>query len=332
MSVEGWPLKAIVGPARSGTTWAGSLVDSSPDSIYRFEPFSRLSAVDAEMKHWFTRLRNQQVTEADLQRIYALLCPANPLTNKAPFFGQKSYPLRTFGRRQLWPLARLFPPARMLYSAAFSPPSGPPIVFKEVTFINPLQNLLERTSVPVVYLVRHPCATVLSTVSGPVEGTIFRRQRRLRELLLEHAPVYAERFAHVLDSPDMVCRNALLWLFEVATCVSLVRSSPRGLVMTHEQLADDAYTHAQALFAHLDITYGEHTVSFIDSLYDVNAGGRRSPRRTGWGKKYYSVYRNPREQKDSWKAKMPLEDRAKVEEIVQGDAAIEYCAALGQWW
>ena len=102
--------------------------------------------------------------------------------------------------------------------------------------------------------------------------------------------------------------------------------------MTHEQLADDAYTHAQALFAHLEIAYGEHTVRFIDRLYDVNADGRRGPQRTGWGKKYYSVYRNPREQKDSWKRKMPREDRAKVEEIVQGDAAIEYCAALGQWW
>lgn len=332
MSVNRWPLKAIIGPARSGTTWAGSLVDSSPDVIYRFEPFSRLSAVDAEIQNWFMRLRNQQVTDADLRNIYSSLCPADPLTNKAPFFGEKSYPLRTFGRRQMWPVARLLPPARKLYSAAYSPIPGPPMVFKEVTFINPLRNLIERTSVPVVYLVRHPCATVLSTMSGPVEGSIFRRQRRLRELVLEHAPAYADRFAHVLESTDVVRRNALLWLFEVATCVALVRSSPRGMVMTHEQLADDAYTHAQALFAHLEITYGEHTVRFIDRLYHVSADGRQEPRRTGWGSKYYSVYRNPREQKDAWKKKMSGEDRAKVEEIVQGDAAIEYCAALGHWW
>ncbi len=81
----------------------------------------------------------------------------------------------------------------------------------------------------------------------------------------------------------MVLRNALLWLLEVDTCVTLVRSSPRGMVMTHEQLADDAYTHAQALFSHLEITDGEHTASFIDRLYHVSVGGPRGPRRTGMG-------------------------------------------------
>jgi hypothetical protein len=332
MSVNRWPLKAIVGPARSGTTWAGSLVDSSPDVIYRFEPFSRLHAVDPEVKHWLTRLRNQQVTESDLPPIYSSLCRANALTNKAPFFERKSYSLRTFGRRQMWPVARLIPPVRTLYSAAYSPRPGPPLVFKEVTFIYPLRNVIERTSVPVVYLVRHPCATVLSAMNAPVETTIFRRQLRLRELLLEHAPALADRFANVLESTDVVRRNALLWLMEVEQCVRLVRGSPRGMVMTHEQLADDAYAHAQALFAHLEIAYGQQTIDYIDRLYHVSASGRRGPKRTGWGNKYYSVYRNPREEKDAWKRKLSSEDRAKVETIVQGHEAIEYCAALGQWW
>jgi hypothetical protein len=307
-------------------------VDSSPDVIYRFEPFSRLSVVDAEAKHWFMRLRNQQVTDSDVRQIYSLLCRADALTNKAPFFEHKSYPLRTFGRRQMWPVARLFPPARKLYSAAYSPRPGPSLVFKEVTFIHPLRNLIQRTSLPIVYLVRHPCATVLSTMNAPAETSIFRRQLRLRELLLEHAPTLIDRFTDVLESSDVVRRNAVLWLCEVAQCVALVRGSPRGMVMTYEQLADDAYTHAQALFAHLGITYGDQTIKYIDKLYHVSASGSGGPRRTGWGMKYYSVYRNPREQKDSWKKKMSPENRAKVEEIVQGDAAIEYCATLGQWW
>jgi len=332
VSTNLWPLKAIVGPARSGTTWAGSLVDSSPDVIYRFEPFSRLSSIDAGVQRCFTRLKNQQVTDDDLPDIYSALRPADPLTNKAPFFKGKSYRLRTFGRRQMWPIARLLGPARELYRAAYSPPPGPPIVFKEVTFIKPLRSLIERTSVPVVYLVRHPCATVLSTVSGPPDSSIFRRQRRLRELIREHAPAYADRFGHLLETTDVIVRNALLWLLEVETCVTLVRSSPRGMVLTHEQLAHDAYTHAQSVFSHLGITYGKHTSGFIDRLYNVGTGGRRGPRRTGWGSRYYSVDRNPREEKDSWKRKMPREDQAKVQQLVQGVAAIEYCAALGQWW
>jgi len=325
-------LKAIVGPARSGTTWAGTLVDSSPDVIYRFEPFHRLSAVSPEIRRWFEKLKNQAVGEADLPRIYSLLCPAHPLTNKAPFFRQKSYSLRTLGRRQMWPLARLLPPARKLYTVAYSPRPGPSLVFKEVVFVEPLRNLLERTTVPVVYLVRHPCATVLSSTTGQMRGGMPPRVRQLREILLEHAPALAERFPDIVAGSDIIRQTALLWRFEVETCLTLVRRSTQGMVMTYEQLTDDAQMHAKTLFAHLGITYGEQTERFIEALYQLRSGSRLGPRRTGWGDQYFSVYRNPREQKDSWKKKMSPEDRRKVEAIVQGVPMIEDCATLGQWW
>lgn len=332
MNTNTCQLKAIVGPGRSGTTWAGSLVDSSPDVIYRFEPFHRLSAVDPEIRSFFERLKKQTVGDADLPRIYSLLCQAHPLTNKAPFFCEKSYSLRTFGRDQLWPLARLMAPARKIYSIMYSPRPGPPLVFKEVTFIKPLRNLLERTAIPVVYLVRHPCATVLSSITGQLRHGMPPRVRQLREILLENAPALAESFPDIVEGTDVLRRTALLWRFEVETCVTLVRGSMRGIVMTYEQLADDAYRHVKTLFGHLGIAYGEQTQRFIDALYQLHGASRLGPRRTGWGDKYFSVYRNPREQKDSWKMKMSVEDRRKVEAIVQGSPAIEECAALGEWW
>ena len=325
-------LKAIIGPGRSGTTWAGSLVDSCPDVIYRFEPFHRLSAVNPEVRQWFEKLKKQAVTEGDLARIYALFRPAHPLTNKAPFFDEKSYSLRTTGRSQLWPLARMLRPAKWLYKTAYSPRPGPPLVFKEVTFIKPLRNLLEQTAIPVVYLVRHPCATVLSSISGPKQGGRPPRVGQLREILQANEPALANRFADVVEGSDIIQRTALLWRFEVETCVSLVRRSARGLVMTYEQLADDTHAEARAMFAHLGIPYGEQTEQFIDSLYGLNAGRQGKPRRTGWGDKHFSVYRNPREQKESWKEKISPDDRRKIEEIAQGGPAIEACAALGRWW
>src|SRR5688572_5625707 len=98
-----FPLGAIIGPARSGTTWAGALVDSSPVVIYRFEPFHRLAKRDAGVSEWFRRLKEQTVRESDLPAIYQALYPAHPLTNKAPFFNDKSYPVRSMGKRQMWP-------------------------------------------------------------------------------------------------------------------------------------------------------------------------------------------------------------------------------------
>lgn len=324
-------LKAIIGPGRSGTTWAGSLVDSCPEVIYRFEPFHRLSAVNPEVRQWFDKLKQQAVAEGDLARIYALFYPAHPLTNKAPFFDDKSYALRKRGRSQLWPLARMARPARWLYRAAYSPRPGPPLVFKEVTFIKPLRNLLERTSIPVVYLVRHPCATVLSSMTGQMRNGMPPRVGQLREILLEHAPAFAERFRDIVEGTDILQRTTLLWRFEVETCVTLVRQSSHGIVMTYEQLADDAYTHVKTLFRHFGLTYGEQTQRFIDDLYQLHGGSRLAPRRTGWGSKYFSVFRNPREQKNSWMKMMSAEDRRKVDEIVRDSPVIEECAALGKW-
>jgi hypothetical protein len=326
------PLKAIVGPPRSGTTWAGALVDSSPEVIYRFEPFHRLAKSKPKVGEWLNKLKSQDVREGDLRALYSLLCPAHPFTNKAPFFEQKSYPLRTFGRRQLWPLAWLIEPVSALYRLAYSPGQGPPLVFKEVTFVRPLRNLVERTSIPVVYLVRHPCATVFSAINAPHGSPLASTHLRLRQVLNKNAPEFLDRYREVIDGTDVVSQHSLMWLYQVESCVTVLRRSKTGMVITYEQLVDDAYSHGQTLFRHLGIGFGDETRRFIDGLYGMASRGTRVPRRTGWGAAYYSIYRNPRESRDIWKSKMATADRKKVESIVHGNPAVEHCATLGGWW
>jgi hypothetical protein len=324
-------LAAIVGPNRSGTTWAGTLVDSSPDVIYRFEPFHRLSAQSKEAALWFERLKNQDVGESDLPDIYRLLCRANPLTNKAPFFRHKSYPLTTRGRELLWPLARMITPAQALYARAYSPRPGPPLVFKEVTFIKPLRNLLTRTTIPVVYLVRHPVATVLSIVRAPQNGTMASRHRKLERWLREHSPDLLERFGDIARGSDAISRTALLWRAEVETCVAMALRSERSLVMTYEELASDPMMHARRIFEHFGLVFGQETAGYIESLQRVN-NPEGAVARTGWGRRYYSIHRNPAAQKDSWRKSAPAEDCRRIEAVVQGSPAIERCAAMGAWW
>jgi hypothetical protein len=329
---ETHPLGAIVGPARSGTTWVGALVDSCPQVIYRFEPFHRLAAVNQAVGVWMAKLKNQEVADADVPAIYSALRPAHPLTDKAPFFPHKAYPLRTFGKRQLWPLARLVAPVSSIYRAAYSPAAGPPLIFKEVTFVRQLRNLLERTSVPVVYLVRHPCATVLSGMNAPKGGSIASEHLRLRDALRKNAPDMLERYGSVIDGTDLVSQRALMWLYEVETCVALVQKSRHGMIMTYEQLVDDAYLHGEALLRHFGLEIGAPTRRFIDGLYGIDSHGSGKPQRTGWGSAYYSVYRNPGDLKDMWKSKMTAGDRVKVEKVVRDRPAVEYCASLGCWW
>lgn len=307
-------------------------MDSCPDVIYRFEPFHRLAPVEPAFRVWLERLKRQEIGEGDVPDLYSLLGRAHPLTNKPPFFPGKSYPLRTLGRRQAWPLARAFRPAGRLYEAIYSPQSGPPIIFKEVTFLAATRNLVERTSVPVVYLVRHPCATVLSEIAGQRRGNMpSARQRNLRRILEENAPALAERYSDVLSCEDPLRREALLWRFEVESCVPLVRQSPRGLVLTYEQLAVDTHEAARKLLAHFGLRWSEQTAKFIDDLLSIGSNAKAGPRRTGWGDRYFSIYRNPRNEKDAWKSRISGEDRRKVESIVAGSEAVDYCAALGRW-
>lgn len=322
---------ALVGPGRSGTTWAGTLIDSSPEVIYRFEPFHRMAPINSDYRRWMQRLKQQEVHQEELPQVYSLLARAHPLTNKEPFF-PKSYRQFTLGRPQMWPIARAFAPAARAYGAAYSPPLGPPVVFKEVTFIRQLQNLLEKTDVPVIYLVRHPCATVLSEVHGQLQGKMpSGRQQRLKEFVLEHSPDLAGRYAEICDGSDMVQRTALLWRCEIESCLRLVQGSQNGLLLTYEQLADDAFTHTKTMFAHLGVQYSDQTTQFIDALYGLNDKSRDTPKRTGWGDSYYSVYRNPREQKDAWKMRISPDERRKIEAIVGESAAVSHCAALGGW-
>jgi hypothetical protein len=326
------PIRAIIGPGRSGTTWAGSIINSCPDVIYRFEPFHRMAVRHPEFRDWFERFKNQKVGESDLPRLYELLRVADPLVDKAPFFSGKSYPVRQQGREQLWPLARLIPPAGWLYRRMYTPPAGPPVVFKEVTFIKPIRNLIERTSVPVVYLVRHPCATVLSEIRGQGHERNPARQRRLRELLLEHAPEYVELFPDVVAGSDVASRTALLWRCEVEACANVIRSSARGMLLTYEQLAADAYRQSERMFGHLGLEFGDATRRYLDELHGERTAASKGRRRTGWGRKYFSVYRNPKEEKDSWKRRITVDEQRKIEAIVRGSPAIEHLASLGGWW
>lgn len=284
------------------------------------------------MREWFGRLKRGDINSEDVPKLYEALRVADPLVNKAPFFSAKSYPGHTACRRQLWPLARVFPPARWAYRNLFTPAAGPPLVFKEVTFINPLRSLLERTSIPILYLVRHPCATVLSEVRGQGRERRPARQRRLHELLREHAPWLGQQFPHVVSGSDPVQRTALLWRCEVELCAALVRESSHGLLMTYEELAGDAYNNSARMFAHFGIAFTPQTKDYLDALHREERGRVKGPRRTGWGKAYFSVYRNPKSEVDSWKQRITADEQQKIEQIVQGSPVIEHLAALGKWW
>lgn len=325
-------LGALIGPGRSGTTWAGALLNSNPHVLYRFEPFNRMEKVVPEFREWLRRLKSHEITQDELPSLIKLLTRSHPLIDKEPFFS-KSFRQAQFGRRHLWLTARLAPSLARLYQTLYTPAVTSHLLFKEVTFVKPMQALLRFTNVPVVYLVRHPCATVMSDVHGQRSGKMpSGRQQNLHQILLDHDPSLAERFPEVWQGSDVVERTALLWRCEVEACLREdLRHPGRMMLVTYEQLADDAFSWSRAMLGHFNVPFDAQTDRFIEQLYNESGDSRTGPRRTGWGDSYFSVFRNPRLQKDAWKARINPVDRQKIERVMEGSSLIQRCAVLGKW-
>lgn len=332
MQAAGDYVKAIVGPARSGTTWIGTVINSHPDVVYRFEPFNRLRHCDSKISELSYALKSGKITESQAIEIHTALLKAHPLSDKPPFFNQKSYPLFSVGKNKAWVLSRLLSSFSGLYKVAYSPRKLVPVIFKEVTFVEQFNALLKNTSVPVVYVVRHPCATVLSDFKGQIKQKMpTGRQTVLKTLLKRHSPDLFEQYKNRLEKLTQIEKTALLWRIEVESCVSAAKHSSQGLVISYERFAEDAYTYANQIFEHFGLDFAQETGQFLDRIYSINSPADIPHRSREWGNKFFTIYRNPKTQKDAWKATISSEDRKKIEAIVTDSEVFDFCAALSGW-
>jgi hypothetical protein len=128
---------AIHSVPRSGSTWLGSIFDSSPSTSYRFQPlFSH------QFKDFLTPLSSEQAIDSFFDKIHK--------TND-DFILQKN------GKKQ-----GLVPD--------FEKKEITHVVYKEVRYHNILENLLETSSeIKVIGLIRNPFATVNSWLRAPKE-------------------------------------------------------------------------------------------------------------------------------------------------------------------
>lgn len=122
---------------RSGSTWLGSIFDSSPNTSYRFQPlFSH------QFKSFLTPLSSQPVIDSFFEKIHK--------TND-DFILQKN------GKDQ--GLVPDFEKEQLTH-----------VVYKEVRYHHILKNLIETSSeIKVIGLVRNPFATVNSWLKAPKE-------------------------------------------------------------------------------------------------------------------------------------------------------------------
>jgi hypothetical protein len=323
------PINMIIGAGRSGTTWLGSIINTHPEVSYRFEPFHRLQGEIPGIENFVDVLTDPELTDDALRQVYDALVKADPLTKKPPFFKKNNSP--NSGVQLTWFLSRIFRPAKIVYSSFYTPSNTSPLVIKEVSFEMYMKNLLANTSMPITYLVRHPCGNILSELRGQQTGNMSaHRQKYLGKLMKGHDPLLYERYGQSIDHMSPLEKTAWIWRISLEMGVEAIQSTKKGLLITYEQLCDDPYEYAKQVFHNFGLTYPQEAEQFIDQLYSTENEAKPT-RHKDLMNGFFTVYRNPEKQKNAWKAKITREEQTIIENIVWPSPAFEYCAALGRW-
>ena len=128
---------AIHGPPRSGTSWLGSLFDSSPTTIYRFQPLFSYN-----LKGYL----NEKSSKNAIENFYDLLMLQDDFTNQIKQKNEGSYPV------------------------FFKNNSPSSIVYKETRYHYILENLIDKcNAIKVIGIIRNPIETINSFLNAPKE-------------------------------------------------------------------------------------------------------------------------------------------------------------------
>ncbi len=318
---------AIFSTGRAGSTWLGSILDTHPDVVYRFEPLSRLRH-DPAVQGLRDRISKEAPSPDVFGALQRTLAPAHPLTCKPPFFPKRA--TRSTGRSTLWLASRVVAPLRPLYRVLYSPTGPVTLVFKEVG-LNRLLLPLVRSGLRSIYLIRHPGAVVASNLRGQSAGLMPTGRRAvLSDLLERHDAELAGLWGPRLATASPAVLEALLWRIEVEEALSAIEGAQHVKLVVYEDLCLRPDEIAQDLFAHFGLEPSAQTSSLLEEMRSTTLRARRARGERGTNA-YFSVFRDSREAVDRWKKDLTAEEVRAVFEAVAGSKAYVAGAEIGGW-
>ncbi|ACK64575.1 hypothetical protein PCC8801_0479 [Rippkaea orientalis PCC 8801] len=324
-------LGAIFGTGRSGSTWLGAIINSHPDVAYRFEPFHRLQRKNQEIAKVINHLKSGLISEQGVLEIYDLLLPAYPEIEKPPFF-PKNFALGIGkGQNLLWPLSRKINIFNHLFKQLYTPRQKPLLIFKEVGYIEVPKILVQQTTIPIVYMMRHPCAVISSVIKGQNQSIMSTgRIPVLGNLLQKYEPNLAEKYHHELDNMTIYEKQALLWFIEVEQSFLSFQGYANGLVIFYEELVNNTLPMAEKVLTHFGLSLDQQVTEFIEESI-------KPPSSKAWFKEfgirnnYFTVYRDSKKGLDKWKNDILPEEQKKIFNIVKDSQAFQWGVDLGLW-
>lgn len=317
----------IFGTGRSGSTWLGSILNSQPEVVYRFEPFHRLRD-RSELIGAITRGESEDLSDEVLRQVYSILIQADPAIEKPPFFHKDNIKP---GRDLLWPVARKLGIASRLFSHLYTPRGNPSLVFKEVDLESMMANMLHHTAIPVVYLIRHPFGVISSLLEGQAKNLMGKgRMRILESLMRNHDPALADRYADKLAGLSPAQLNALLWRIDVEKAWLCMRENQQGQLLYYEDLCKNTEERVREVFRHFEIEFVDQVEEFISKSTGSNLNSPAGLNELTQNS-YFSVFRDPVESMNKWKDKLEKNDRDEIMGIFAESEIIELYFSQGYW-
>lgn len=211
---------SIFGVPRSGTSWLGQLFNSSPNVAYRYQPL---------FSYAFKDYLNINSNSEHIEKFHTELLKSND-----PFLLQIK---NVSGKTEVY----------------FEKDEITHLVWKEVRYLNLIENLLLKSNIKIIGIIRNPFAVMNSWFNAPKEfDSSWNKESEL--MLAEKKNASHEENFYGLYKWIETYKN-----FEI-----LSKKYPERLIITYyEDLVNSIDSELKKLFEFAKLDFGQQTVDFI---------------------------------------------------------------------
>jgi len=310
LAPRGDNLLMIIGAPRSGTTWIAKLFDSHPDVCYRHEPDtilrdSELPVLCSSADFERYRIRAQGYLES-LAEVRTLKSAGSlPLFSKKyrTRSGNLQHALIVHGVRSLQAATRGSAwSKRMQIPDLFSPGSSPRLVVMKSVSARGRIGLFARAmpECRIVFVIRHPCGQVNSTLRGIRSGR-FERRIPFEEILQTSEAQEAGLSAREFHSLDVVEQCAWHWAILNQKAANDLAGLTRIRTVSYDEVCLRPREASRELLALAGLDWTEHTNAFVTRSTTSKDSNR-----------YYLITRDSLAAADKWRSQLAPDDQARI--------------------
>ncbi len=310
-------LVMLMGTARSGTTWLGNILNSSPQSLYSHEPLLRFP--NPKLQPLLQQIKETgRLSHAEREEVIDYFSRAYYAMRRPPFFAKDftAWPAKAVWAA--WLAVRASGRGYRAFEYLFSPRRDAcyDLIVKQGGLALHGKNFVQAlTPEALVIIMRHPCAVIASVRRGQKLGLMGTGRRS--QWLDDHEQLCAEygyaRSQLAAMSPAEF--EALCWLVENSVYLKLLQSHKNGRLVVYCDLCADPLAATKSTYDALGWAVTEQTLDF---LHDTSA--RRNNRLTSLATAshdYFSVYRPRKESVNGWKDELSRREQEEILAVSQ---------------